>query len=430
MDGRAIPATLPLASMTNNKYSIGSIIRHAFRGHRDWPPAWRTPAPRSSYDVIVIGGGGHGLATAYFLARNHGIRNVAVLERGWIGGGNSGRNTQVVRSNYFYKSSVDFFEHSLRLYERLSDTLNFNLMLSQRGIMTLAHSRHDLEANRRWANAIQLNGVDSEILSRADVKRIEPLINLDARFPVYGGFIQWRGGIVRHDAVNWGLARAASALGVDIVQNCPVSGFEMRDGRITGVATPRGVLRADRFALCVAGHSSVLAAKAGLRLPIVSMGLQAMVTEPVKPMLKTVTLSPAVHVYTSQSDRGEIVIGGGADLYSSYAQRGSLPVIEDNAAAAVELFPAVARLKLMRHWAGIVDISPDTSPIMGKTPVENLYINCGWGTGGFKAIPAGGDTLAYTIANDRPHPLIAPFALDRFGRGALIDEGAAAGVAH
>jgi sarcosine oxidase subunit beta len=416
--------------MSGNKYSIGSIIRHALRGHRDWPPAWRTPTPKSVYDVIVIGGGGHGLATAYFLAKSHGIRNVAVLERGWIGGGNSGRNTQVVRSNYFYKASVDFFEHSLKLYERLTRELDFNVMLSQRGIMTLAHSRHDLEATRRWANAIKVNGVDSEILTREDVKRAEPLINLDARYPIHGGFIQRRGGIVRHDAVNWGFARAADALGVDILQACPVSGFESRGGRICGVATPHGVIRADRFVLSVAGHTSVLAGRAGIRLPLTSMALQAMVTEPVKPMLNTVVMSPAVHVYTSQSDRGEIVIGGAADVYSSYAQRGSLAVIEDFIASAVELFPALARLKLMRHWAGIVDISPDTSPIMGKTPVENLYINCGWGTGGFKAIPAGGDTMAYTVANDRPHPLIAPFALDRFARGALIDEGAAAGVAH
>jgi sarcosine oxidase subunit beta len=416
--------------MTTRHYSFWSIANQALRGHRGWAPAWRTPTPKPAYDVIIIGGGGHGLATAYFLAKAHGIRNVAVLERGWIGGGNSGRNTQVVRSNYFYKASVDFFEHSLKLYERLSRELNFNVMLSQRGIMTLAHSRHELETNRRWANAIKLNGVDSEILTPEGVKATEPLINLDARFPVHGGFIQRRGGIVRHDAVNWGFARAANALGVDILQNCPVSGFETRGGRITGVATPHGILRAERFALTVAGHSSVLAQRAGFRLPIISMALQAMVTEPVKPMFKTIVISPAVHVYTSQSDRGEVVVGGAADLYSSYAQRGSLPVIEEFVAAAVELFPALSRLKLMRHWAGIVDISPDTSPIMGKTPVENLYINCGWGTGGFKAIPAGGDTMAYTIANERVHPLIAPFALDRFARGALIDEGAAAGVAH
>jgi sarcosine oxidase subunit beta len=416
--------------MTSRHYSIWSIANEARRGHRGWAPAWRTPAPKPSYDVIIIGGGGHGLATAYFLAKNHGIRNVAVLERGWIGGGNSGRNTQVVRSNYFYKASVDFFEHSLKLYERLSRELNFNVMLSQRGIVTLAHSRHDLETNRRWANAIKLNGVDSEILSREDVKRIEPLINLDARYPIHGGFVQWRGGIVRHDAVNWGFARAADALGVDILQNCGVSGFETRAGRIAGVATPHGVLRAEKFVLSVAGHTSALARQAGLRLPLVSMALQATVTEPVKPMLNTIVMSPGVHVYTSQSDRGEIVIGGSADVYSSYAQRGSLPVFEDFIASAVELFPALARLKVMRQWAGIVDISPDTSPIMGKTPVENLYINCGWGTGGFKAIPAGGDTMASTIANDRAHPLIAPFALDRFERGAVIDEGAAAGVAH
>lgn len=414
----------------SSRYSLWSLAGQALRRHRDWKPAWRTPEPKPAYDVIIIGGGGHGLATAYFLAKKHGIRNVAVLERGWIGGGNSGRNTQVVRSNYFYKASVDFFEHSLKLYEGLSRELNFNIMLSQRGIVTLAHSRHDLETNRRWANAILLNGVDSEILTAEGVKRIEPLINLNARFPIYGGFVQHRGGLARHDAVNWGFARAADALGVDILQNCPVSGFETRAGRIAGVATPRGVLRAERFVINVAGHSSVLAERAGLTLPLVSMALQAMVTEPVKPMLNSIVLSPAVHVYASQSDRGEIVIGGAADVYSSYAQRGSLAVIEDFVAAAVELFPAFARLKLMRHWAGIVDISPDTSPIMGKTPIENLYLNCGWGTGGFKAIPAGGDTMAFTVANDRPHPLIAPFALDRFERGALIDEGAAAGVAH
>ena len=282
----------------------------------------------------------------------------------------------------------------------------------------------------RWANAIKLNGVDSEILSREDVKRVEPLINLDARYPIHGGFVQWRGGIVRHDAVNWGFARAADALGVDILQNCGVSGFETRAGRISGVATPHGVLRAEKFVLSVAGHTSALARQAGLRLPLVSMSLQAAVTEPVKPMLKSIVMSPAAHVYTSQSDRGEVIIGGSADVYSSYAQRGSLPVFEDFVASAVELFPAIARLKIMRQWAGVVDISPDTSPIMGKTPVENLYLNCGWGTGGFKAIPAGGDTMASTIANDRAHPLIAPFALDRFERGALIDEGAAAGVAH
>ncbi|HZF15294.1 MAG TPA: sarcosine oxidase subunit beta family protein [Steroidobacteraceae bacterium] len=414
----------------SSRYSLWSLARQALRRHRDWAPAWRTPVPKPAYDIIIIGGGGHGLATAYFLAKKHGIRNVAVLERGWIGGGNSGRNTQVVRSNYFYKASVDFFEHSLKLYESLSRELNFNIMLSQRGIVTLAHSRHDLETNRRWANAILLNGVDSEILTAEGVKRIEPLINLNARFPVYGGFVQHRGGLARHDAVNWGFARAADALGVDILQNCPVSGFETRAGRIAGVATPHGVLRAGRFVINVAGHSSVLAEHAGLRLPLISMALQAMVTEPVKPMLRSIVLSPTAHVYASQSDRGEIVIGGAADVYSSYAQRGSLAVIEDFVAAAVELFPAFARLKLMRHWAGIVDISPDTSPIMGKTPVDNLYLNCGWGTGGFKAIPAGGDTMAFTVANDRPHPLIAPFALDRFERGALIDEGAAAGVAH
>jgi sarcosine oxidase subunit beta len=303
-------------------------------------------------------------------------------------------------------------------------------MLSQRGILTLAHSRHDLEAQRRWVNAIRLNGVDSDLLTREEIAERVPLLNLDSHFPVVGGFIQERGGISRHDAVNWGYARAAAALGVDLVQQCAVTGFVKDGERVTGVVTSRGTVTAGRIVLSVSGHSTELAARAGLRLPLNSMALQAMVSEPIKPCLDTVVLSPAVHVYVSQSDRGELVIGGGADVYASYAQRGSLPVTEDVVAALIELFPAFSRLKLMRQWAGIVDISPDTSPIMGLTPVRDLYVNCGWGTGGYKAIPAGGETMAWTVANERPHPLIASFGLERFERGALVDEGAAAGVAH
>ena len=303
-------------------------------------------------------------------------------------------------------------------------------MLSQRGIMTLAHSHHELESMRRWANAISLNRVDSELLSRDDVKRIEPLINLDCRYPIHGGFVQWRGGISRHDAVVWAYARAASALGVDIIQQCEVTGLDLSNNRITGITTTQGRIAADRVSIAVAGHTSVLAGMAGFRVPVTSMALQAMVSEPLKPCMSTQVLSPAIHVYAGQSDRGEIVIGGGADAHNSYAQRGGVPVLEENLAALVELFPAFSRLRLMRQWAGTVDITPDTTPIMGKTPVAHLYISGGWGTGGYKAIPAGGETMAHTIADDKPHPLIADFGLERFAQGALIDEGAASGVAH
>ena len=411
-------------------YSIFSLLANALSGHRRWPKAWRTPELRPAYDVVIVGAGGHGLATAYYLAKKHGIRNVAVLDKGWLGGGNTGRNTQVTRSNYFWPESAAFYDHSLKLYEGLSQALDFNVMLSQRGIITLAHSHHELEGQRRWANAIQVNGIDSEVLTAAQIQDLVPLINLEARLPIVGGFIQRRGGISRHDAVAWGFARAADSLGVDIIQQCELTGIHRDGNRIVGVATTQGSIATQKLVLAVAGHSSVLAAMVGLRLPITSMALQAMVSEPIKPCLDTVVLSAAIHMYVSQSDRGELVIGGGADAYNSYAQRGGLPVLQDNLSALLELFPAFSRLRLMRQWAGIVDISPDTTPIMGKTPIDGLYINCGWGTGGYKAIPAGGDTMAYTVANDEPHPLIRTFGLERFTSGALIDEGAAAGVAH
>lgn len=412
------------------RYSLLNLVRHALGGNTAWQAAWRTPEPKTGYDVVVIGGGGHGLATAYYLAKEHGIRKVAVLEKGWIGGGNSGRNTQVCRSNYFYPTSAAFYDHSLKLYEGLSRELNFNIMLSQRGVLSLAHSEHELEINRRWANATRMSGIDSEILTAADIKKLVPRINLHSRFPLLGGFIQRRGGISRHDAVIWGYARAANALGVDIIQNCQVTGFRSGDGRVTGVETSLGSIAADRVVMSVAGNSSVLAQQVGLRLPITTMALQAMVTEPIKPALDVILVSAAIHAYVSQSDRGEIVIGGGADAYNSYAQRGGLPVLQSTIAAVLELLPSFSRLRLMRQWAGMVDVTPDTTPIMGLTPVDGLYINCGWGTGGYKAIPAGGHTMADTVAHNRPHPLIERFGLHRFERGALIDEGAAAGVAH
>jgi sarcosine oxidase subunit beta len=386
--------------------------------------------PKRHYDVVIVGAGGHGLATAYYLANRYGIRDVAVLEKGWLGGGNSGRNTQVCRSNYFYPESAAFYEHSLQLFESLSADLNFNIMFSPRGNLELSHGLEELEINRRWANAMTLNGIDSELLDREDIRRMVPILDLDCRFPIVGGFVQHRAGIARHDAVAWAYARAASASGVDIVQGCEVTGFESDDGRIRAVHTNQGSIGGDRFALCVAGNSSALAARAGLQLPIESIALQAMVTEPIKPVLHTVIGSAVIHCYVSQSDRGEIVIGGGADPFHSYAQRGVLPTTRDNAAAVRELIPSFGRLRVMRQWAGVCDIAPDSSPVVGRTAIENLYVSTGWGTGGFKAIPAGGDTLAWTIAHAEPHPLLRPFSLDRFETGQLVDEGAAAGVAH
>jgi sarcosine oxidase subunit beta len=412
------------------RYSFPALALHALRGHKRWPRALRSADPKPAYDALIIGGGGHGLATAYFLAKQQGMRRIAVLEKGAIGHGNSGRNTQVVRSDYYHLPSSKFFERSLQLYEGLSRELNYNIMLSQRGKINLAHSPHELEMQRRTVNAIRMNGVDSEMLSAEDIRRLEPELKFNGRYPIEGGSVQWRAGLARHDAVVWAFARAAGALGVDIVQGCEVTGFQLENGRVTGVETTRGRVTAPRVCIAVAGHSSVLAKMAGISLPINSMALQAMVTEPVKPMLHHVLISALVHVYISQSDRGEIVIGGGADIHHSYAQRGGLPVLEANAQAAVELYPALGRLRVMRQWAGTVDITPDTSPVMGLTPVQGLYVSAGWGTGGYKAIPAGGETMAWTIANDRPHELITAFGLGRFATGALVDEGAASGVAH
>lgn len=413
-------------------YSALSIARNALTGHCNWAQAWRSPEPAAAYDAIVIGGGGHGLATAYYLARVHGLAKVAVLEKGWIGGGNTGRNTTIIRSNYFYPESAAFYEFSLKQYERLSSELNFNIMFSQRGVLVLGHSRHHMEMHRRSANAMRLNGIDADILSRDEVAKLVPALDCSpqARFPIWGGMIQRRGGTARHDAVAWGYARAADARGVDIIQNCEVTGFTIKQGRVTGVETTRGAINSDRIGIAVAGHSSVMAAKAGFRLPVKSYALQAMVSEPLKPVLDSVILSPATGTYLSQSDKGELVIGGGLDLYASYAQRGNLPVNENTVAGMLAMFPTFSRVRMLRHWGGICDVVHDSSPIIGKTPVEGLYLSCGWGTGGFKAIPAGGYCLAHTIATGEPHELNAAFGLDRFNAGTLIDEAAAASIPH
>ena len=415
------------------RYSALALLRGALAAHRNWSPAWRSPEPKRAYDILIVGGGGHGLAAAYYLAKNHGIRNVAVVERAWLGGGNTGRNTTVVRSNYLYPESARLYDFSLKLYEGLSRELNYNIMLSQRGHIMLAHNRHDLESLARWANAMHMNGIEAELLTREEVGELIPRLDMSpaARYPVLGGFMQRRGGTARHDAVAWGYARAADALGVDILQDCEVQGFTKGgDGGVTGVQTSRGHIAASRIGIAAAGRSSVLARLAGFRLPVTSYALQAMVTEPLKPTLDKVVISPGTGAYVSQSDKGEMVIGGSLDLFASYAQRGSFAVLQSVVAATLAIFPSFSRLRLMRQWAGIVDVVHDSSPIIGATPVPGLYINCGWGTGGFKAIPAGGWTLAHVLATGRNHELAEPFQLERFITGRLIDEAAASGIAH
>jgi len=392
--------------------------------HENWQRAWRSPEPKASYDAVVIGGGGHGLATAYYLAKEHGMTNVAVLEKGWLGGGNTGRNTTIVRSNYHLDANAHFYEFALKLWEGLSQDLNFNVMYSARGVLNLTHSPAEVDAAMRRGNAMRLNGIDSEWMSRDEVARWIP--NLDcspqARFPIHGGLLQPRGGTVRHDAVAWGYARAADARGVDIIQQCEVTGLRLQGGAVTGVETNRGFIATPRVGLAVAGHSSQLAAMAGIRLPIESHALQAMVSEPVKPVLDTVVTSGAVHFYISQSDKGELVMGGDLDFCNSFAQRGNLPIVEHVVAACLTLFPDFGRLKLMRTWGGIMDMTLDGSPIIGNLPVRGLTMTGGWCYGGFKATPASGWLHAHTMATGAPHALNSAFSLERFTQGALLDE--------
>ena len=407
------------------KYSALALLRGALSGQRSWTQAWRSPEPKAAYDVIIVGGGGHGLATAFYLAKNHGIRNVAVLERGWLGGGNTGRNTTIVRSNYLFPESARLYEFSLKLYESLSRELNFNLMLSQRGLVLLAHSRHDLEAMSRWANAMQMNGIDAELLTREAVAARAPLLDMsrEARFPVLGGFMQRRAGTARHDAVAWGYARGASDRGVDIIQNCEVTSFlRGADGRIIGVETSRGTIRAKKVGMAAAGNSSRIAAMADLRLPIESHVLQAFVSEALKPVIPGVITFGAGHFYISQSDKGGLVFGGDLDGYNSYASRGNLPVLEDVCESGMAIMPMIGRARLLRSWGGICDMTMDGSPIIDRAPVEGLYINAGWCYGGFKATPASGWCFAHLLATDQPHQVAAAYRLDRFATGHVIDE--------
>lgn len=414
------------------KYSFLSLINGALHNHENWKPAWHSPAPKPAYDIAIIGAGGHGLATAYYLAKDHDLTNIIILEKGWLGGGNTGRNTTIIRSNYLRDDSIAIYELARSLYENLSTELNFNTMFSPRGLLMLCQTEHDVRAMRRHAYAGRNKGLDVKMLTPAEVKRLAPLLNCStqARYPILGALYQPRGGTARHDAIAWGYARAASARGIDIVQNCAVTGICREGGKIAGVDTERGYIRANKVAIVTAGHAGHVAAMAGLRLPLESLALQACVTEPLKPCLDVVVMANTVHGYISQSDKGELVIGGGSDAYNNYSQRGSFASIEHTVTALVEMFPILARTRMLRQWGGVIDMTGDRSPIISKTDIDGLYINCGWGTGGFKAIPGSGKVFADTIANDRPHPIAEPFGLQRFITGRLIDESIAAAVAH
>ena len=415
-----------------SKYSALSLIRHAFSNNKNWQLAIKDAEPKKSYDAIIVGGGGHGLASAYYLARNHNLKNIAVVEKGWIGGGNTARNTTIVRSNYLWTEASLLYEKSLKLWEGLSQDLNFNVMFSQRGVYNLGHTLQDMRDIERRVSANKLNGIDAEVVDAKQIKKNIPSINTStsARYPILGASLQRRAGVARHDAVAWGYARAAAQLGVDIIQQCEVTGILKSNNQVYGLETSKGRIETNKIGLVVAGHASVLAEKADLRLPLESHPLQAYVSEPLKPVLDTVVMSNAVHGYISQSDKGELVIGAGIDPYVGYGQKGSFCTIEHCMQAIMELFPCFSRVRMLRQWGGIVDVSPDACPIISKTPIEGLYINCGWGTGGFKATPGSGWVFAHTIANNKAHHLNAPFSLDRFSSGALIDEHGAAAVAH
>jgi len=415
------------------KYSVFAIAREAMRAHKGWEEQWSSPEPRSEYDVIIVGAGGHGLATAYYLAKNHGITNIAVLEKGWLGGGNTGRNTTIIRSNYLYDESAGIYDHAVKLWDGLSQDLNYNVMYSARGVMMLAHNVHDVQSLKRHVHANRLNGIDNEWMTPEQAKAYCPPLNIspDARYPVVGATLQRRGGTARHDAVAWGYARAASDRGVHIIQNCEVKGIRRSaNGHVTGVETTRGFIGAKKVGVVAAGHSSVIMQMADVRMPLESYPLQALVSEPVKPVFPCVVMSNTVHAYISQSDKGELVIGAGTDQYISYSQTGGMHILTHTLDAICEMFPMFGRMKMLRSWGGIVDVTPDRSPILAKTPVPGLYVNCGWGTGGFKATPGSGHVFAHTIANDNPHPINAGFTLERFRSGRLIDEAAAAAVAH
>jgi methylglutamate dehydrogenase subunit A len=406
------------------KYSGLTILKQALAGHTGWKPAWRdVAAPQPAYDVVIVGGGGHGLATAYYLARHHAVGRIAVVERGWLGNGSIGRNTTIIRSNYLLPGNTPFYELSMKLWEGLEQDINYNAMVSQRGVFNVYHSDAQRDAYARRGNAMRLNGVDAELLDRAALKAKIPYLDYDnARFPIQGALLQKRGGTVRHDAVAWGYARAADRLGVDIIQNCEVTGIRQQNGKAVGVETTRGFIGAGKLGVAVAGASSLVAAMAGLRLPIESHALQAFVTEGLKPLIDNVITFGAGHFYISQSDKGGLVFGGDIDGYNSYAARGNLPTIEDVCEGGMALMPMIGRARLLRHWGGVMDMTMDGSPIIDKTPVENLYLNAGWCYGGFKATPASGFCFAHLIARDTPHDVAAAYRLDRFAEGRLIDE--------
>jgi sarcosine oxidase, subunit beta len=417
----------------SQRFSAFALLKRGLSGHKSWQPQWRKAAPKPSYDAVIVGGGGHGLGAAYYLACEHGLTNIAVVEKGWIGGGNTGRNTTIIRSNYLFNESAALYDHAVKRWEDLSQVLNYNVMFSPRGVMMLAHTVHDIQVFKRHVHANRCNGVDNEWLEPEEAKAFCPPLNIgqNIRYPVLGAALQRRGGTARHDAVAWGYARAADALGVDIIENCEVTGIRTdSSGAVEALETSRGPIRTRKVGVSAAGSTSVVMRLAGVKLPLESFPLQALVSEPVKPVFPCVVMSNTIHAYISQSDKGELVIGAGTDAYVSYTQRGALHINTHTLDAICELFPQFRRLKMLRNWGGIVDVTPDRSPIIAKTPVPGLYVNCGWGTGGFKATPGSAHVFAWTIARDEPHPINAPFTIERFRDGHLIDEAAAAAVAH